>query len=80
MALKGNCDNSGTILLRWSPHWHPLITVLAIKGRGRATIRVWSRPPAFPHLTYLRPRRNGPRDDIIRVLFNPHSLRSHHNR
>lgn len=58
MALKGNCDNSGTILLRWSPLWHPLITVLAIKGRGRFTIGTCSRPasyPVFPHLVRLWP-------------------------
>lgn len=71
MALKGDCDNSGTFLLRWSRLWHPLITVLAIKGRGSATIGAHVRPR-------LRPK--GLRDDIIPVLFNPHSLRSQRQR
>lgn len=74
MALKGNCDNSGTSLPRWSPHWHPLITVLAIKRRGRAAIGACSRPLAnctvFPHLVRLRLGLMGCEKTIIPSIYS----------
>lgn len=55
MALKSNCDNSGTILLRWSPRWRPLITVLVITGRDRAAAGACSQPRKWHRLSRLRP-------------------------
>lgn len=67
-GLKGNCDNSGTILSRWSSHWHPLITILAIK-RGRWAALGAYRLSLFPSSRPAVARLNGLWEDIIHVHF-----------